>query len=167
LAWNAASPSLTWIDGWDSLDTGSTAVRFYDYGDVAGCPLSGTTACYPIQGNTTYNWAFTDVYRKLYGDFGALAFPQDYSTCTCQTTAQRLANFSRYRVNHYGGLIGYSGVLTQQGACSQSTSVPSCATLGTNASPALGWQNLVDQLATTSSTTWNPQYSDDIRFMTP
>lgn len=154
LGYNQSGDSISWVDGYQSLNYN----YYYDYGDVAGCPISGRTPCYPKQGNTGYYWPFDAVYQKLDGKDRAQAFPQNYNEAG--TTAKQLANMSRYRYNNTGTRIDFIGTLSQYQACIDNGQ--SCT--GTMNTPDEAWQLLVNELYNSGpNIQMNPQYSDNIR----
>lgn len=145
-----AGSSLAMLDGFYSINNYVT----YDYGDAAGCAVSGRANC--VSNGRT--WTLDQVYQKAWGRAHALSVPEIYNTAGTQ--AKQWANLSRYAVNQYGGPIRFSGTLTQRQACLDVND----ACPGTNNAPDTGWTQLHNELGTQPSTAMSPQWSDDIRW---
>ncbi|MEO9236637.1 MAG: hypothetical protein ABI418_00970 [Jatrophihabitantaceae bacterium] len=145
---NSGDPSLALLDGYYSINSNWS----YDTGSADGCPQSGLADC-SANGHT---WTVNQRYLSAWGDYRSLALPQVYQTNGAQ--AGQWANLSRYGANHLQSPIAFSGIATQQGACS----FRPCA--GTNNSPAQGYQQLYAALQLQPNTAMAPQFSEDFRW---
>ncbi|USG67060.1 hypothetical protein NDK47_07150 [Brevibacillus ruminantium] len=152
VGYNSAAATLDWVEGYDD---NTDSRLFYNFGDAAGCPTSGTyspsTKC--VSGNT---WSVDDLYYISYGASSALVMPQIYNTTG--SNARQWQKLSLYADKYKNGM-DISGALTQYQACEQ---VGGCS--GTNNTPLQGWTQLYDQLNSDSRTAQRLRYSSDMKW---
>lgn len=133
IAWNTASSSRNWVDGYNS----TAQHALYDYGDDAG----GTN---PNQNG----WTANDVWYVAYGATWDWPVPEIYYTVDATLDWQPL---SLWAYNNKGNRINFMGTLTEYAADS------------TTLTPAQGWSALYNALNSDSRTAQSSlSYSTDI-----
>ncbi len=94
-AWNSASVSRAWADGYDAVNL----YDYYDFGTADGC----ATRSDPNRITCGNGWTREDVWYKAYGTRPAFPLPEIYNTRGAN--AEQWALISLYSVN-YNGLPG-------------------------------------------------------------
>lgn len=153
------TPAITkqWVDAFTAEGLGW---RIYNFGN-ATCPVVGDgTINQPCDSVYPYGWTMDAIWYLSWGNTKSYAFPEIYSSAN----AQQWYLLSLYGLRSKGGAwIAYSGTLTQQGACQQNPTDPSCPTN----SPAQGWQQLMNAIYQSGAPSEIQQvipWSSDIRF---
>lgn len=153
IGWSTAAKTRDWISGYTGV-TGRTL--YYDTGDAAGCPTSGTyttsTKC-----SSTNTWSIDDVFYKAYGAPPALPLPQIYTTNGSQ--AAQWYRISLYGYNNKSKVILFKGTLSQYQACQQTKS---CGT-STNNTAAQAYNSLSNLLNGNSITAQTMPYATDVK----
>lgn len=148
VAYNTETATVAWVDEYNyKYQTVTDVPAFFNYGDAAACPTSGTTAtsgdgvC--SGGNT---WHQSKIYHISWGLPSAFAVPEIYTTDGNQAKQwQQISTWGYYHDSVYGK-INFSAPMTQAGACSQ----PGNTCTGTNNSSGDGWSQLMNAINCTS-----------------
>jgi hypothetical protein len=153
IAWATAAKTKDWISGYDGVQ--GRAI-YYDTGDAAGCPTSGTysTSTQCISGNT---WSIDDVHYKAYGAPPAWPLPQIYTTNGSQ--AAQWYRISLYGYDYKSGAVQVKGTLSQYQACQQTNS---CGT-STNNTAAQAYNSLSTLLNGNTHTAQTMPFSTDVK----
>lgn len=111
--WNTAANSLDWAAGYSSV----AEWVYYDIGDAAACPQTGTTSEPEDCEDVNFTWTQDDVWRFAWGLPYAYAFPQIYAENGSQ--AAQWQQLSLYGVLNAYAPIGFEGTLAQSQACEE------------------------------------------------
>jgi hypothetical protein len=149
MAWNSASASRGWADGYASV----SGTPYYNYGDCEGCPTGSTV--FGIPGWSINNgWTQEDVWYVSYGVAPAYPLPEIY--LNNGVNAAQWQKLSLYAHVNHGSAMYFLGTLTQFGSCGSS----GCP--GANNRPADGWSQLFGMLNSDWRTAQGLNYSSDI-----
>ncbi|MFZ5854020.1 MAG: hypothetical protein ACOYXS_05860 [Chloroflexota bacterium] len=149
VSWSTYARAKLWVDGYN----GSHQYPMYDYGDAAGCPSSGATSAPAPCGS----WNQDNLYYVSWGSPAAFAEPEIYREDGIQ--ASQWQQISKYATLAGKSRIGFSGSLTQHGACAGG----GCS--GTNNTAAAGWQQLHDRVDSDAATSITAlRFAADIRW---
>jgi hypothetical protein len=150
MAYNTPARSRAWVDGYASI----SPVSYYNYGDAAGCPTTGTGPC-------SNGWTQEDVWYVSWGNIAnSLPVPQIYRTDGVQ--ARQWAALAVYGSTVHGTERFIPAALTQWQACRDPNRT--CPALLRN-TPLQGWQQTMDSLHAVSPDPTAVQsilYSSDI-----
>ncbi len=149
LAWNSATITRAWVDGYVSV----SQYDYYDFGTADGC----ATRADPTRTTCANGWTQEDAWYKAYGTRPGFPLPEIYNTRGAN--AEQWAILSQYSVRKHGYKIEFFGVLTQWQACGQ---VDAAQCVGVNNTPSTGWLQLYNELKRDPSTFFTPKYSTDI-----
>lgn len=128
VSWGSSSIGRRWVDAYDTVNNWA----MYDFGDAAGCRQSGTTATPDQCGSSS--WYQDDLYWIAWGSPSAVALPEIYTADS--SMAKEWQQISLWGVKSGSTKIGFTGAMT--------------TTVGNT--PTVGWTQLRDQCATSSST---------------
>ncbi len=100
-----------WIGGFEQ---GGPGVLYYDYGDAAGCPQSGSPSPTAVCQTPTSSWQVQDFYWAAYGAGGSQAMPEIYywPNALEWNAISHMSGSSR-------GLIHFSAITSEATACSE------------------------------------------------
>jgi hypothetical protein len=147
-SWNGPITTRAWVDGYESTHT----KWLYDAGSADGCPQTGDGT---KDGTCNNGWKQSDVLYVSWGSPPAVPFPEIYATSGAN--AKQWQKVKLYGVVSEGETMGIVGSLTQWNACQE---MGGCN--GTDNQPAVGWQQLYDQLNSDSRTAQDLAYSSDM-----
>lgn len=153
-SWGKGSSNATaarnWIDGYNAA---SNRVFLVNYGSADGCPtgsVPSASSCNPgLPAETIWRVSWSGV---------AYPLPEIYTTTGTQAKQWRYLSLYSY-LNH-GSKFFFQGVMSQSGACSQSST--GCS--GTDNSPSTAWSQLNTQVDADSRTATDPGAPTDIRW---
>ncbi|CAN5552268.1 hypothetical protein BH20CHL6_BH20CHL6_07270 [soil metagenome] len=151
VSWSTPGMARAWVDGYDA----AASWPYYNFGDAAGCPTSGTTGSpRPCGGQ----WTQEDVWYVAYGVPSAYAVPEIYRNDGA--LARQWQQISLYGYLRTGWRVVYRGSLTQYGACQQRSCDPSL-----DNTPRQGWMHLHEALAADPRTELiELRFASDIRW---
>lgn len=146
-----APQARSWVSGYNS----TYHLAYFNFGSADGCfqgrQTDGTNhGCNP-------GWTQDDEYYLSWGAPPAWSVPEIYRTDGAQATQwENIALYGHYR---YNSAIGFSGEMTQLGACQ----THGCNSTLNNA-PATGWNQLWNATASSGYTSYQPyfKWSTDI-----
>ena len=133
----------------------------YDYGDAAGCPLSGTANCITVSDRndgTNNVWTVDQRFQMAWGLARSFSIPQIYTTSN--TMAAEWGNLARYGAHYLSNSIWFSGTLSQLLVCQEQNHPPTCS--GAENSPSTSWTTLENQVNSEADTAQTIAGSYDI-----
>ncbi len=137
-AWNTASVTRGWVDGFTANSRGVHI--FYNFGACSGCNTTYNASTTP---NWSYgDWDLTDIWYVSWGASSAYAVPEIY--LNTGINARQWQTLSEYAARHKGGRIDFVGPMTQYQACVQRSDDSTCPQMDNT--PSEGWQQLYDAL---------------------
>ena len=153
-SWGKGSSNATaarnWIDGYNGY---SNKVYFVNFGSADGCPQTSTpsaTSCnagLPAESIWRVSWS-------------GVAYPLPEIYATSGANAKQWRYLSLYSALNHSSKFLFKGVMTQSGACSQSSG--GCP--GADNGPATGWDQLNTQVNADTRTATTPDSPTDIRW---
>ena len=152
VSWGTSSIGRRWVDGYDTVNSWP----MYDFGDAAGCPISGTGRTAGRCGSSS--WYQDDLYYVAWGAPAAWGVPEIYLTNRGQ--AKQWQQISKWGTANGKSRILFAGTLTQAAACTAA-----CEAAGEDNSPQAGWSQLVDVCNDDPATTLGSlRFATDIRW---
>ena len=150
LDWNTFAVTKPWIDGYHS----TAQTLYFHYGDAAGCPQTSAAPSGPCNNG----WTQDNVWSAAWGATLAHPIPQIYNTSGAQ--ADQWHQLSRLGALNHGARIGFTGTMTQYGACQMRGG---CA--GIDNTPDAGYTQLQDRINADPQTAHQIQYKTDISWL--
>ncbi len=147
--WSDPAPIRSWVSGYTSNYTR----RLLNTGSADGCEYSKADTSTSCGTSTHPGWGPEDIYYISWGAAPAYPLPQIYRTDSVQ--AEQWYRLSVYFVGSHGTPMYYAGSATQWRSCQHE----SCG--GTNNTVSAGYNQLVTQLARSSSTKQTPAATID------
>jgi hypothetical protein len=168
--WSTPAAARDWINGFASVGG-----LYFDDGDAAGCPASGSGACHPKPcWGPDYGWTTADEYFAMWGATPALPVPEIYGVdpsvnSSCNPTAPGLPlqateweQIALYGASH-GGAPTVSAALSQYQACNDKGW--SCT--GDHNTPDQSYQQMQNALNSSSSTARAIPYRTEMSYQNP
>lgn len=168
--WSSPAAARDWINGYSSVGG-----LYFDDGDAAGCPASGSGTCHPKPcWGPDYGWTTADEYFAMWGAAPALPVPEIYGVDPsvnpyCDPSASGLPlqateweQIALYGVSN-GGAPTVWAALSQYQACNDK----GWACTGDHNTPGQSYQQMQSALDSNSNTARAIRYETEMSYQNP